>query len=453
MKYRLLVVDDEASQRDLLAGYLTKQGYTVRSAESGERALNLCLEHYFEAALIDLRMPGMDGLELLSKLKSLNPEVQVLVLTAHGSVESAVSAMRAGAFHYVNKPVDLDELLLTLKSAIERHHLLVENRELRTALADAFQGHGIIAESPSMKEVLSTVARVAPSASTVLIRGESGTGKEVVARAIHAASGRAADRFVAVNVAALPETLLDSELFGYERGAFTGAVKKRMGRFELADGGTLFLDEIGDLPAAMQVKLLRALEQKKIERLGGEQSFKVDVRLISATHVDLEARITQSTFREDLFYRLNVITLTIPPLRDRREDILPLVEHFLERHRTRMGKDIRGLTREARDLLFYYAWPGNVRELENVIERACVLSRGEALDVDDLPKLLREEKKVTSSDQADAPITLRDLEKAHIEKVLQEAGWNFRQAADLLGIHRNTLRMKIREYGLERAGG
>jgi DNA-binding NtrC family response regulator len=453
MKYRLLVVDDESSQRDLLAGYLNKQGYAVKTAESGERALNLCLEHYFEAALIDLKMPEMDGLELLGKLKSLNPEVQVLMLTAHGSVESAVSAMRAGAFHYVNKPVDLDELLLTLKSAIERHHLLVENRELRTALADTFQGSGLIAESPAMKEVLSTVSRVAPSPTTVLIRGESGTGKEVVARAIHAASGRTADRFVAVNVAALPETLLDSELFGFERGAFTGAVKKRMGRFELADSGTLFLDEIGDLPAPMQVKLLRALEQKKIERLGGEQSFKVDVRLISATHVDLEARIALGTFREDLFYRLNVITVLIPPLRDRREDIVPLVEHFLERQRTRLGKTVRGLTREARDLLFYYPWPGNVRELENVIERACVLCRGDAIDVGDLPRLMREEKKGQPVTDSAAPITLRELEKSHIEKVLVAAGWNFRQAADDLGIHRNTLRMKIKEYGLERADG
>ena len=450
MKYRLLVVDDEASQRDLLAGFLTKQGYAVQTADSGERALNLCLEHYFEAALIDLRMPEMDGLELLGKLKQLNPEVQVLMLTAHGSVESAVSAMRAGAFHYVNKPVDLDELVLTLKSALERHHLLVENRELRTALTDTFGSVGIIAESPAMKEVLSSVSRVAPSPSTVLIRGESGTGKEILARAIHAASGRAVDRFVAVNVAALPETLLASELFGYERGAFTGAVKKRMGRFELADGGTLFLDEIGDLPAAMQVKLLRALEQKKIERLGGEQSFKVDVRLISATHVDLEARIASGAFREDLFYRLNVITLTIPPLRDRREDIVPLVEHFLERQRTRLGKPVRGLTREARDLLFYYAWPGNVRELENVIERACVLCRGDAIDVDDLPQLLREDKQLPPS-AAGSPVTLRDLERSHIARILEETGWNFRQAAELLGIHRNTLRMKIREYQLERS--
>lgn len=450
MKYRLLVVDDEHSQREMLAGFLAKQGYQVKTAESGKIALNHCLESYFEAALIDLRMPEMDGLELLKKLRALNPEIQVVVLTAHGSVESAVEAMRAGAFHYVNKPVDLEELLLTLKSATERHHLLVENRELRAVLADALTDPDLVAESPPMKEVLSTVARVAGTPSTVLILGESGSGKEMVARALHRASGRDADKFIAVNVAALPETLLASELFGYEKGAFTGAVKKRLGRFELADGGTLFLDEIGDLPSSMQVKLLRALEQKKIERLGGEQSIKLDVRLVSATHVDLEERIATGAFREDLYYRLNVITITIPPLRERKEDILPLVEHFLKKQEKRLGKKIDGLTPAARDLLFYYSWPGNVRELENVIERASVLCRRQAIDVDDLPRLVRDERQASGA-AAEAPpsSTLRDLETRHIRQVLEQTGWNFKQASLILGIHRNTLRLKIKEYGLE----
>jgi DNA-binding NtrC family response regulator len=451
MKYRLLVVDDEASQRDMLAGFLAKQGYQVKTAESGRVALNLCLENYFEAALIDLRMPEMDGLELLRKLRALNPEIQVVVLTAHGSVETAVEAMRAGAFHYVNKPVDLEELLLTLRSATERHHLLVENRELRAVLTQAAPDADLIAESPEMKEVLSTVARVAATPSTVLLLGESGTGKEMVARAIHKASGRDADKFVAVNVAALPETLLASELFGYEKGAFTGAVKKRMGRFELADGGTLFLDEIGDLPASMQVKLLRALEQKRIERLGGEQSIKLDVRLISATHVNLEERIAAGAFREDLFYRLNVITVVIPPLRDRKSDILPLVTHFLDKQEKRLGKKITGLTPGARDLLFYYSWPGNVRELENVIERASVLCRGQVIDIDDLPRLVRDERQTTGGVGAAQPpsSTLRDLEAHHIRQVLDQTGWNFKQAAQILGIHRNTLRLKIKEYDLD----
>ena len=450
MKYRLLVVDDEDSQREMLAGFLAKQGYQVKTAESGKIALNHCLESYFEAALIDLRMPEMDGLELLKKLRALNPEIQVVVLTAHGSVETAVEAMRAGAFHYVNKPVDLEELLLTLKSATERHHLLVENRELRAVLADSLTDADLVAESPLMKEVLSTVARVAGTPSTVLILGESGSGKEMVARALHKASGRDADKFIAVNVAALPETLLASELFGYEKGAFTGAVKKRLGRFELADGGTLFLDEIGDLPSSMQVKLLRALEQKKIERLGGEQSIKLDVRLVSATHVDLEERIAAGTFREDLYYRLNVITITIPPLRERKEDILPLVGHFLKKQEKRLGKKIEGLTPAARDLLFYYSWPGNVRELENVIERASVLCRRQAIDVDDLPRLVRDERQASGAG-AEAPptSTLRDLETHHIRQVLEQTGWNFKQAALILGIHRNTLRLKIKEYGLE----
>lgn len=450
MKYRLLVVDDEKSQREMLAGFLVKQGYVVKTAESGKIALNLCLENYFEIALCDLRMPEMDGLELLKKLKALNPEIQVVVLTAHGSVETAVEAMRAGAFHYVNKPVDLDELLLTLKSATEKHHLLVENRELRKALSETESEFDMVAESSAMKEVLSTVSRVAPTPSTVLILGESGTGKEVVARALHVASGRDPEKFVAVNVAALPETLLASELFGYEKGAFTDAVKKRIGRFELADGGTLFLDEIGDLPGSMQVKLLRALEQKKIERLGGEQSFKVDVRLISATHVDLEAKIDAGGFREDLFYRLNVITITIPPLRERKEDLLPLVDRFLKHQQKRLGKTITGLTPAARDLLFYYSWPGNVRELENVIERAAVLCRGKAIDTDDLPQLVRDEKQTSGADRTDAPLaTLRNMEARHIQQVLDQTGWNYKLSAEILGIHRNTLRGKIKEYELK----
>jgi transcriptional regulator with PAS, ATPase and Fis domain len=301
-----------------------------------------------------------------------------------------------------------------------------------------------------METIKQTIPRLANTMSNVLITGESGTGKEVVARAIHF-SGVTHDRpFIAVNCGGLADTLVESELFGYRKGTFTGAESDRPGYFESADGGTLFLDEIGDLPAAMQVKLLRVLEQKKIERLGGEQSFKVDVRLISATHVDLEARIKEGTFREDLFYRLNVITIVIPPLRERREDILPLVEHFLANQRTRLGKQISGLTREARDFLFYYSWPGNVRELENVIERACVLCRGDAIEVDLLPRLVKEDKPSTEAAATPASHLLRDVERTHIEKVLVEADWNFRQAALLLGIHRNTLRMKIREYGLER---
>lgn len=450
MKYRLLIVDDEESQREMLAGFLAKKGYVVKTADSGQKALNLCLESYFEVALLDLRMPEMDGLELLVKLKSLNPEIQVLMLTAHGSVESAVEAMRAGAFHYVNKPVDLEELLLTLKSATLRHHLLVENRELRTVLSEEFSGAGMIAESPEMKELLSTVARVAPTLSTVLILGESGTGKEMVARAIHRASGRPSEKFIAVNVASLPDTLLASELFGYERGAFTGAVKKRLGRFELAHEGTLFLDEIGDLPASMQVKLLRAIEEKKIERLGGEHSFKVDVRLVSATHVNLEERIERGLFREDLYYRLNVITIKIPALRERKSDIVPLVEHFLEKQRNRLGKDFKGLTGPARDLLFYYSWPGNVRELENVIERACVLCRSDVIDVSDLPSLIRDEKNAQGTGRTAPPsATLRDVEAHHIRQILDQTEWNFKLAAEILGIHRNTLRMKIKEYEIE----
>jgi two-component system NtrC family response regulator len=442
--YRILVVDDEETQREMLGGFLKKEGYSISLADSGEEALKICQDKFFEVALIDLKMPGMDGIELLSKLKEINPEIQVIVMTAYASIETAVVAMKKGAFNYVNKPVDLEELRINIKKALENQKILTENRYLKEQLNEKYKDLNLIGESKAIKEVLSTVARVAKSDSTVLIRGESGTGKELVARAIHALSDRANQRFISLSCAAIPETLLESELFGYEKGAFTGATRRKEGRFELADSGTLFLDEIGDLSLETQVKLLRVIETQEFERLGGEETIKVDVRIISATNQDLEKKIKEKSFREDLYYRLNVISIFIPPLRERKEDIIPLVDHFIEKSNQKTGKNIQGLTREAKDILFSYPWHGNIRELENVIERATVLSRGEAIDKSDLAHL-----SFQRIDEISPTLLLKDLEKSHILKVLEKTGGNLSQAAELLGIHRNTLRLKMKEYGIK----
>lgn len=442
--YRILVVDDEELQREMLGGFLQKEGFSVSLADSGETALKLCQDEFFEVALIDLKMPGMDGIELLSRLKEINPEIQVIVITAHGSIETAVEAMRKGAFHYVNKPVDLEELKVNVKKALENQKVLSENRFLKEQLEEKYKDLKIIGESKAIQEVLSTVARVAKTDSTVLIRGESGTGKELVARAIHALGDRASQRFISLSCAAIPETLLESELFGYEKGAFTGATRRKEGRFELADEGTLFLDEIGDLSLETQVKLLRVIETQEFERLGGKETIKVNVRIISATNQDLEKKIKEKSFREDLYYRLNVVSIFIPPLRERKGDILPLVEHFVQKYNQKTGKKIQGITREAKDILLSYPWPGNIRELENAIERAIVLGRGEAIDKSDLAYL-----SFQKTEQFPSDFSLKELEKSQILKVLEKTGGNLTQAAELLGIHRNTLRLKMKEYGIK----
>ena len=446
--YRILVVDDEEAQRQQLAGFLEKQGFSVKSAESGKDALVLCQESHFEVALLDLKMPGMDGIEFLKILKELNPEIQVIMMTAHGTVETAVEAMRMGAYHYVNKPINLDELKLNISKALEKYHLLQENKYLKDELESKFKDLQIIGNSHVIKEVLSTVSRVAKTKSTVLIRGESGTGKEMVARAIHALSDRGDKRFVAVSCAALPETLFEAELFGHEKGAFTGAIKRKEGRFELADGGTLFLDEVGDIPLETQVKLLRVLESQEFERLGGKETLKVDVRIISATNQDLEKKIQGRGFREDLYYRLNVISILIPPLRERKEDILILADHFIQKANRKCGKRIKGITPEVKDIILSYDWPGNVRELENVIERGVVLSRTDVIDKNDLPYLgLTKSREISSS----INLSLREMEKNHILNILIASDWNLNKSAEILGIHRNTLRLKMKEYGIEKS--
>jgi DNA-binding NtrC family response regulator len=440
---RILVIDDEVAQRDLLAGHLERQGHKVQTAGDGEAGLAILHDNGAEAALVDMRMPRMDGLTFIKKSLATNPDLAVVVMTAYGTVESAVEAMKAGAFDYLLKPIDLEHVGVILSKIEANLRLVTENRYLKRKLEQSEDFKDIIGRSKAIKKVLADVSRIARSDATVLIRGESGTGKEVVARAIHQASSRVFGPFLAVNCTSLPETLLESELFGHERGAFTGAANRHLGRFELADHGTIFLDEIGDVSLPIQAKLLRVLETKTFQRLGGEKDIVVDIRILTATNRDLEARVKDGAFREDLFYRLNVIPIFIPPLRERRDDILPLTEFFIEKYNRKNNKTVRGVTPEAKDLLLRHAWPGNVRELENLIERAIVLSGGDVIDVADIDPFV---KNHIDKGPAFDTLVLDELEKRTIVEALKRTNGSLIEASELLGIHRNTLRTKIQKY-------
>ncbi len=448
---RVLIVDDEKSQREVLDGALRKQGYTVVMAGSADEAVTAAEKRFFEIALLDIKMPGRSGLELLADLKTTNPDLQAIMVSAHGTFETGLEAMKKGAFDFLKKPIDLLQLFSVLERAGERHHLLAENRYLREKLQEPYSDESPVILSPAMKEVFSVVARAADSDATVLVRGESGTGKELVARALHRASRRAEKSFIAVNCAALPESLLEAELFGAERGAYTGAIARRIGRFELASAGTLFLDEIGDVPAAIQAKLLRVLEQKTFERLGGTETIKSDCRLVAATNQNLEEMVKQGTFREDLYYRLNVIQIVIPPLRERPEDILPLIDLCIKRFNRGRHPSVAGITPTAKDALLSHRWPGNVRELINAVERACVLTRSDVLDAEDFPLgAIGKTGDHTSAAGMDSPTApLATIEKRHILRALQYYDGALSQTAESLGIHRNTLRLKMKEYGIE----
>jgi two-component system NtrC family response regulator len=444
---RVLVVDDETAQRELIAGFLRRRGFEVATAPDGAAALERFRAEPVDAILTDQKMPGLSGLALMEAARALDPEVAIIVMTAYATVESAVTAMKGGAADYLTKPIDLEELNRRLEGVRERRARVAESRELRDAVGERLHMDGIVGDSDPMQELFSLVRRVAASDATVLIRGESGTGKELVARALHEASGRAAGPLVRVNCAALPETLLESELFGHEKGAFTGAHAPRQGRFEAAQHGSLFLDEIGDLPLHLQVKLLRVLQDREIERLGSNRPIPVDVRLLAATHRDLEAAVRAGRFRDDLYYRLNVVTLTVPPLRDRRADIGPLLDHFLTRFARDNGKTIHGLTREARDMLLRYDYPGNVRELENLVERAVVLTRDDVIGLGDLPPALRQAP-AAREEPATLPAATEELERRLIHDALAAAGGVQTRAADALGISERVLRYKLRKYGL-----
>jgi len=442
-KTKLLLVDDEEAQRRMLAGYLEKNGFAVNEASSGEEAVQLYSSFFAPVAVVDMKMPGMSGIELIGRLKDINPYIQIIVLTAFGSVETAVEAMKQGAFHYQTKPVELEELLLNLGKASEQHRLVVEHSLLNETVKERFGSGEIIGNSKAVRDVLELINLAAPGDSTVLISGPSGTGKELAARAIHSLSPRKDNRFVAVNCAAIPENLLESELFGFEKGAFTGADRRKLGRFELADGGTLFLDEIGDMAMMMQAKLLRVLEEQKIERLGSVETVALDVRLIAATNKDLDQMIKDGTFREDLYYRLGVVIIKMPGLAQRGGDILLLAEKFLKDSSAKLGKSITGFDPEAAALLVSYSWPGNVRELQNVIERAVVLCRGKVIRAKELPGL-----KPDTEEGFVGLEKIADVERAHIKRILNQMDWNIGRSAEVLGIHRNTLRSKIKELNL-----
>jgi len=445
-KTKLLLVDDEAGQRQMLAGYLDKNGYAVEQAGSGEEAMQLYTSFFSPVAVVDMKMPGMNGIELIGRLRDINPFIQIVVLTAFGSVETAVAAMRNGAYHYQTKPVELEELLMNLSKAAEHYRLVVEHKLLNDRVRETFGSGELIGKSEAINSVLELINLAAPGDTTVLITGPSGTGKELAARAIHSLSPRKDNRFVAVNCAAIPENLLESELFGFEKGAFTGADRRKPGKFELADGGTIFLDEIGDMALTMQAKLLRVLEDRKVERLGSEDSLTIDFRLIAATNKNLSRLIEEDKFRDDLYYRLGVVIISMPPLVERPGDILLLADKFLSEFSKKLGRDIKGFDSDAASMLVSYNWPGNVRELQNVIERAVVLSRGEVISARELPGLKPDE-----GDSLGNLVKIADIEKAHIQKTLSRHDWNLGKTAEVLGIHRNTLRTKIKEYNLSKA--
>jgi two-component system, NtrC family, response regulator AtoC len=445
----ILIVEDEAKMRRLLELNLGDDGFTTFSAEDAETGLKLLRENSIDLVLTDLKLPGMNGLEFLQTIKRHNAALPVVVMTAFGSVETAVDAMKAGASDYVLKPFSLTEMRMVIHKELDVRNLREENRSLREALGKRYSHPNVVARSPKMQEVLATVERVAPTNSTVLLGGESGVGKDLIARAIHEKSRRASGPFIKINSSAIPENLLESELFGFEKGAFTGAVASKPGKFELADKGTLFLDEIGDVPPAIQVKLLRVLQEREFERLGGTRTLKVDVRLIAATNKDLRQALEQGTFREDLYYRLNVVPIDIAPLRERKEDIPDLVNLFIKRFTGESGKPVEGITPEAMQILVNYHWPGNVRELQNIVERACALAKGNVLDRGDIHIDARPTK-AASGPGGFLPdgMTLEQWEDEMVQEALRRANGNKSQAARLLGLSRNALRYRLSKIGI-----
>ena len=443
----ILVIDDEAAQREAVSGYLRKRGFAVLQAANGRAGLALLQGQVIDLIITDLRMPELDGMGVLAAARETNPAIGVVLATAFGTVDGAVDAMQEGAFYYLQKPIDLDVLDRIVDRALEQRHRISENELLRQQIGERVPFGGIMGCSPAIEEALNVVARVAPSRATVLLRGESGTGKELMARAVHEASPRAAHPFVAVNCAALNKGLIESELFGHEKGAFTGADARRIGRFEQADGGTLFLDELAEIPLDVQVKLLRVLQERKVERVGSGVEIEVDVRLIGATNRDLEALVAQGTFREDLFYRLNVVAVDLPPLRHRKGDIPLLADHFLARYAEENAKAIGEISKEALDLLTRYAYPGNVRELQNIVERAVVMARGPVVTRADLPA---EVQKAVAGPAADTLLAqVEELEKTAIAQALERAGGVQSRAAAMLGLTERNLRYKLKKYRLK----
>jgi DNA-binding NtrC family response regulator len=439
---RIFIVDDEPIVRESIGAWFRSEGYAVELADSAKQALERLATSDPDIFLLDIKMPGMDGIELQKKIHEAKPEATIIIMTAYASVDTALAAMKQGAYDYIIKPFDPNDLEHLVRNAIERRHLVTENQELKARLDEMSPFSEIIGESPAMRRVLEQVSIVARSDTNVLTRGESGTGKELIARALHAASERRFLPIVVVNCGALSEGLIESELFGHEKGAFTGALYRRKGKFEMADGGTLFLDEIGDISLKTQVDLLRVLEEKKIFRVGGNVEIPVDFRLVAATNRTLEAMVAEGKFREDLYYRLNVFSIAIPPLRERREDIAPLANSFLARFARSLNTPVTRISPEAMALLAGYDWPGNVRELQNAIERAVLVCRGREVTPGDFP--------FHSAKAAPPGKSLAEVERLHVKRVLDESGWNITRAARLLEVDRVTLYNKIKRYGLEK---
>ena len=447
----ILVVDDDQAHRTMLLTLLGGWGFSVEEADDGGRAIERVHEKSFDLVLMDVRMLEVSGLQALPEIKKFNPAIPIIIMTAYSSVETAVEALKKGAYDYLGKPLDFDELKLAIERAMDHSQLKEENRALKERLGSGFNTGDIIGRSRVMLELLETVSLVAPTEATVLITGESGTGKELIARAIHANSPRRQKPYIQINCAAITETLLESELFGHERGAFTGADRRREGRFRLAHGGSMFLDEVSEMSVAMQAKLLRVLQEKEIQRVGGEEVLKVDVRVMAATNKDLKKEIEAGGFREDLYYRLNVVALAAPALRERREDIPLLVQHFLETFAEKNRKHIKGFTPQAMDRLLRHDWPGNVRELMNAVERGVILCRGEYIAEKDFPLSVSgaevpEPESAREGLPADLP--LEEVEKVTILNTLESAGGNKSEAARRLGITRRTLHKKLKKYGV-----
>ena len=453
MSGSILVVDDEKGQREILTAILTRESYRIVDVPGGREALERLKEEEFDLVLTDLKMRGMTGMELLENILAENPNQCIVIMTAHGTIDSAVDAMRKGAFDYLEKPLDRQDLLLTLERAFERIMLLRENRVLHKKLEESQGIQSIIGEHPKIKEVFRIVNKIAPTGSTVLIYGESGTGKELVARAIHDKSLRKEKPFFAINCAALPETLMESELFGHEKGSFTGAGNREIGLFESADKGTIFLDEIGEMSVAMQAKLLRAIQEKEIRRVGGKANIPIDVRLISATNRDLEMEIKKGNFRDDLYYRLNVIRLNLPPLRERGSDIATLADFFVKKYSQTTGIQLKGISKPALKMLMNYSWPGNVRQLESLIERGVLMAESDTIQPEDLPAEVHDEIPKIGNLSFELPpegISIEGLEREIIIKAMDRTGWVIAKAAPLLGMSYKTLQYRLEKFAIEK---
>ncbi len=443
-KSSILIVDDESNVRDSLSKWFREDGYDIGTADNAAAALRCLQERHWDVILLDIKMPGMGGMELQQRLKENGTTSAIIFITAHASVDTAVQALKSGAFDYVTKPVDPDHLSHLVRNALRQGELAGENVKLKEQITEFSRVDDMIGEAPVMKKVYELIETVAPTDTTVMIRGESGTGKELIARAIHGNSQRKFFPIVTVNCGALPEGILESELFGHERGAFTGAQYQRKGKLELADGGTLFLDEVGNIDAKTQMDLLRVIETKQFSRVGGNNTITVDFRVICATNKNLEKAVADGTFREDLYYRLNVFTIVVPPLRERKSDIPNIAGYFVRKYAQAMGKSIHSISPEAMDMLIRYDWPGNVRELENAIERAMVVGKS--------PSILPHELPIQVNDRGKAPSggSLAAMEREHIRNVLEENRWNISRSAEILGIDRATLYNKIERYGIPR---